>query len=105
MVFDESLPSTNDLAQQVSDTFSANFPAPDKATVSKAVDDQADETLHDALIVDHQEDQRSEEGEDRRPPASYPTEFLLTKSTESRKSDAAQNALASATVPPDAKPS
>lgn len=39
MVFDEPLPSTDDLAGLVADTFgSANVAAPDDATVSKAVD-------------------------------------------------------------------
>ena len=39
MVFDEPLPSTDDLARLVSETFgSANVAAPDEATVSKAVD-------------------------------------------------------------------
>jgi len=39
MVIDEPLPSTDELAQLTADTFeSANLPAPDPGTVSKAVD-------------------------------------------------------------------
>lgn len=39
MVIDEPLPSIGDLARQVAETFdSANLPAPDEGTVSKAVD-------------------------------------------------------------------